>query len=154
MKTTTKHLLLTPNLVIAACIALAFSGCDTLKAIYKAGTTGVSMSASGDPGVVHDDKILIHTEQALAISLDTFNTFLKIERANKTEFDKVSPEIHKFAENIRRNGKGWIKSAEKAHDAYRDNRTSQNYANLVTAYNVLKTAIAESQKYIEKHSGV
>lgn len=138
---------------ILAVIAISFSGCDTLKAIYTAGTTGVSMSASGDPGVVHDDKILVHTEQALAISLDTFDTFLKIERANQAEFDKVSPEIHKFAENIRHNGKNWIKSAEKAHDAYRDNRTDQNYVNLVTAYKTLNVAITEAQKYINKHSG-
>lgn len=138
---------------LLAVFALAFSGCDTLKAVYTAGTTGVSMSASGDPGVVHDDKILIHTEQVLAISLDTFDTFLKIERKNQATFDKVSPEIHRFAENIRKNGKGWIKSAEKAHDAYRNNRTDQNYANLSTAYQTLKVAITEAQKYIEKHGG-
>lgn len=108
------------------------------------------MSVSGNPGVVHDDKILIHTEQALAISLDTFNTFLVIERANRTELDKVSPEIHKFAENIRVNGKNWIKSAEKAHNAYRDNRTDQNYLNLATAYTTLSVAITEAQKYIGK----
>lgn len=145
-----KHII--PAILIALC--LSFQGCDTLKAVYAAGTTGVSMSESGNPGVVHDDKILIHTEQALAIALDTFDTFLKIERANRIEFDKVSPEIHKFAENIRRNGKNWIKSAEHAHDVYRDSRTSQNYANLATAAQTLKVAVTEAQKYIGKHSGV
>lgn len=141
-------------LILTACIPLSLSGCDTIKAVYTAGTTGVSMSASGNPGVVRDDKILIHTEQVLAISLDTFDTFLKIERDNQTQFDKVSPEIHKFAENIRRNGKNWIKSAEKAHDAYQNNRSDKNYVTLATAYSVLQAAIAESQKYIGKHSGV
>lgn len=143
-------LLLIPFLAVT----LAFSGCETTKAIWAAATTGVNLSASGDPGVVHDDQIVVRTEQLLNISLDTFDTFLKIERDNEAGLKKVSPQIHVFAENVRRNGKKWIKSAQAAKNAYRDNRTDQNRANLTTAYKTLQEAIKQSQQYIEKHSGV
>lgn len=142
------------KLALIAVATLALSGCETISATYKAATTGYNLSASGQTGVVNDDHIVVRTEQALNIALDTFNIFLKIERDNQVGLEKVSPEIHKFAENVRRNGKNWIKSAQRAKNVYSQNRTAENHANLITAYKTLKTAIAESQSYINKHSGV
>lgn len=138
---------------VALAVTLAFSGCETITATYKAATTGYNLSASGDTGIVQDDQIVVRTEQALNIALDTFDTFLKIEYDNRAGLEKVSPKIHEWAENVRRNGKDWIKSAQRAKKVYAQNRTAQNHANLVTAYKTLKAGIEESQKYISKHSG-
>lgn len=132
----------------------SFVSCDTLSKVYQASTSGYNLSATGATGVVNDDQIVIRSEQALVIGLDTFNTFLKIERANQEGLSKVSPQIHVFAESIRRNGKGWLKSLEAAHDAYKGNRSAENHATLMTAYKTVQAAITESQKYITKHSGV
>lgn len=141
--------------MILATLALMFcAGCETTKAIYQAATTGYSLSASGETGVVNDDAIVVSTEKALNIALDTFDLFLKVERDNESSLAGVSPGIHSFAEKVRTNGKNWIKSAERAHDAYKNNRTRENHANLLTAYRTLQTAIQESQKYINQHSGV
>lgn len=134
--------------------SLAFSSCEKISAVYKASTTGYNLSASGETGVVDDDQIVIRSEQALVIGLDTFDTFLKIERANQQGLAKVSPQIHIFAEKVRRDGKRWLKSLEAAHDAYKGNRSAQNHATLVTAYKTVQAAITESQQYITKHSGV
>ena len=142
------------TLLLVVTLALPFSGCETISATYKAATTGYNLSASGDTGIVHDDQIVVRTEQALNIALDTFDVFLKLERDNQAGLEKVSPKIHEWAENVRRNGKGWIKSAQTAKNAYKQNRTAKNHANLVTAYKTLKAGIEESQKYISKHSGV
>jgi hypothetical protein len=84
----------------------------------------------------------------LSIALDTFDLFLKIEYQNRDALGKVSPAIHDLAENIRRNGKNWILSAQTAKNAYKTNRTKSNHANLMTAYKTLSSAIAESKKYI------
>jgi hypothetical protein len=135
--------------LFAIALTLQLGGCETTTALWKASTTGVNLSASGDPGIVHDDQILIRSEQALRIALDTFDTFLKVEYDNRELVGKI-PGAHQTAENIRKNGKHWIKSLEKAHDVYRDNRTSQNHANLVTAYKVIQAAIEESKSYIKK----
>lgn len=141
-------------LFAAIFVAVAFTACPSISETYKAATTGYNLSASGDTtGIVNDDAIVVNTEKTLAIALSTFDVFLHLEYDNRAALEKVSPKIHALAENIRRNGKNWIKSAETAKNAYKRNRTAQNYANLTTAYKTLKTAIAESQKYIGQHSG-
>lgn len=140
--------------ILCAVFALALSSCETTTAIWKASTSGYNLSASGSTGIVNDDQIVVRTEQALAIGLDTFDTFLKLERANQQGLEKVSPQIHVFAERIRRDGKKWLKSLEAAHDVYKANRSAENHATLLTAYKTVQSAIVESQKYINKHSGV
>jgi uncharacterized lipoprotein len=140
--------------LILACLALIFcAGCDTIKTTYQAATTGFSLSASAQTGVVNDDVIVVNTEKALAIALDTFDVFLKLEYDNRAALSKL-PQVHAFAENVRRNGKNWIVSARNAKDAYKHNRSALNHANLVTAYKTLKAGIEESRKYINAHSGV
>lgn len=139
------------TLLIVAALALAFNGCETISETYKAATTGYNLSASGQTGVVNDDQIVVRTEQALSIALDTFDLFLKIEHQNKDALKNVSPSIHELAENIRRNGKNWIKSAQTAKNTYKHNRTAENHANLMTAYKTLSSAIEESKKYIGKN---
>jgi len=141
-------------MLAAVAVTMCCAGCDTIKATYQAATSGYNLSASGQTGVVNDDALVVNTEKALAIALDTFDVFLKLEYDNRAVLEKVSPKIHAYAETVRRNGKNWIKSAEAAKDVYKHNRTPENHANLVTAYKTLKTAIAESQKYISQHSGV
>lgn len=141
--------------LILACLTLTFcTGCEAVTATYKAATSGYNLSTSGETGAVNDDAIVVNTEKVLNIALDTFNLFLKLERDNEQSLEKVSPKIHSFAESVRKDGKNWIKSAERAHDVYKANRTAENHANLVTAYKTLQSAIQESQKYITKHSGV
>lgn len=140
-------------MVAAIAVMACCAGCDTLKTTYQAATTGYSLSASGQTGVVNDDAIVVNTEKALAIALDTFDVFLKLEYDNRQALSKV-PKIRSFAEKVRRDGKNWIISAKTAKDAYKHNRSASNYATLVTAYKTLKAGIEESQKYINTHSGV
>lgn len=139
--------------IIFAVVALAFSQMGGCATTWQAVTTGFNLSASGQTGVVNDDKIVVNTEKALSIALGTFDVFLRLEYENRAALSAV-PGVHSFAENVRRNGKRWIKSAEAAKNAYKHNRTELNHANLVTAYKTLKSAIEESHKYIEAHSGV
>jgi len=134
----------TKLLILCACV-VAFSGCETVKTL----TASHSFSASGQTGVVNDDQIVIKSEQALAIALDTFDTFLKAEYDNREIFAKV-PGAHATAENIRRNGKRWIRTLEHAHDAYKGNRNESNHANLLTAYKVVQAAIEEAKQYTAK----
>lgn len=145
----TKSKLIIPNLVIAACICFSFSGCETLKTIYTAGTADINLSASGDTGIVHDDQIVVRTEQALRIALSTFDLFLKLEYDNRDLFSNI-PKAHETAEYVRRNGKQLIFSANTAKNAYKGNRTAQNHANLMSAYRGLKSALDESKKFISK----
>lgn len=151
MLTIPRHILAA---LLAVTLALPFSGCGgKVAAVYKAATTGYNLSASGvdDNQIVNDDVIVVRTEQALYIALDTFDLFLKLEHQNQDALRKVSPRIHELAENIRRNGKDWIKSAQTAKNVYSRSRTAKNHANLTTAYKTLQSAISESKKYIAKN---
>ncbi len=131
--------------LFAIALALALSSCTA----YKAVTTDVNLSASHATGVVHDDQIVIKSEQALSIALDTFNVFLKAEYDNRELFAKI-PGAHQTAENIRKNGKKWLKSLEHAHDAYKGNRNAENHATLLTAYRTVQAAIEEAKSYTAK----
>lgn len=147
MKTKKKFI---ASILLALCL-FNFSGCSTVGKLWSAGTADVNMSASGQTGIVNDDAIVVRSEQALSIGLDAFNTFLKAEFDNRELFAKI-PGAHQTAENIRRNGKRWIKSLEAAHDAYKGNRSAQNHATLITAYKVVQSAIAESKNYVSQAS--
>lgn len=131
-------------LPLLACLVLCTS-CETASVL----TSSHNMSASGQTGVVNDDRIVVSTEQALNIALDTFDQFLKLERENPEMFQRFSGNrAHAWAENIRRNGEKWIDSAEAAKDVYKRSRNSLNHANLVTAYKTLQEAITQSKTYI------
>lgn len=135
--------------ILIACLALSFSGCQTLSKIQSVITADVNMSASGETGIVHDDQIVVRTEQALRIALSTFDLFLKLEHNNRALFSNI-PKAHETAEYIRRNGKQLILSANKAKRAYADNRSPENHANLMSAYKGLKSAIDSSKQFIGK----
>lgn len=160
MKTTIKSTLtgyglafsyMTGVFAMTVCIGFSplLSGCGTVSKIYKAATAEVNMSASGETGVVHDDKIVVNAEKALYIGLDTFNLFLDLEFNNRALFDKI-PGAHATAERIRRDGKNWIESLQRAKNAYKNNRSNLNHANLSTALKTVQAAIAESKFYIAK----
>lgn len=135
--------------ILIACLALSFSGCGTVSKIYKAATAEVNLSASGETGVVHDDQIVVNAEKALKIGLDTFDLFLDLEFHNRALFDKI-PGAHATAERIRRDGKMWIDSLQRAKNAYKNNRSEKNHLTLNTALKTVQAAIAESKFYISK----
>lgn len=94
------------------------------------------------------DPVVVNAERVTAIALDVMDSFLKFEHQNRATLERISPDIHKVAENIRRNGKKWLESARALTVAYKANRSDENKFQLMTAIAVLESAIAESHKYI------
>ncbi len=94
------------------------------------------------------DKTLIAAQIAERTGNDTFDAFVHLDRANEVWLKANAPEIHKYANVIRRNGDAWVNSAIAASKAYAANRTPQGKANLDTALAVLNAAIAQSTQYI------
>ena len=91
---------------------------------------------------------VVNAEKTTAVANDTFDAFVHLERNNEAYLKTVSPQIHNYANIVRRNGVQWLQSARALTIAYENNRTSQNKANLDTALAVLNTAIVQSQQYI------
>lgn len=92
--------------------------------------------------------LIVQAERTQKIALATFDAFLRFEFENRASLERVSPDIHKFAEQIRRDGKKWIESAHLLTQTYKANRTEENKFSLMTGLAVLEAALADSRKYI------
>src|SRR5688572_9560710 len=100
------------------CLTTLFTGCSSIL-----------------PG---NDPVVVNAERTTAIALDTFDTFLKFEYENKESLEKISKDIHKVAETIRKNGKDWLVSARTLTVSYKKNRSPENKFQLMTAIAVLQ----------------
>lgn len=96
----------------------------------------------------NNDPVVVNAERVTAIALDTFDTFLKFEYENRERLEAISKDIHKVAENIRRNGKDWLLTARALTKAYKENRSPEAKFQLMTALAILQSAMSESHKYI------
>lgn len=92
--------------------------------------------------------VVIQAEVATRVGNDTMDAFVHLERDNELFLKGINPQIHNYANVIRRNGITWLKTARAMTEAYKQNRTPENKANLDTALSVLNTAIQQSQNYI------
>ncbi len=98
-----------------------------------------------DPGA---DPVVVRAEQSAQIATDTFDVFLKFEYENSDLLKKITPEFHKAAELIRRNGKGWILTLRNVTKSYKQNRTPENKANVATALATVDRALQEVQTWL------
>lgn len=133
--------------LLAALAFISFAGCA------KDQTSAISTPAAPLPEVSPTpehpaDPIVVNAERTLSTARDTFKFIAREERQNQALFAKVSPSIHSFVENIRRNGVGWLRTAEAMKTAYKQNRTAENKANMLTAISTVSTALAQSKQYL------
>lgn len=132
--------------LFTALALVSFAGCA------KDQTSAISTPAplpEVSPTLEHPaDPIVVNAERTLSAARDTFKFIAHEERQNQALFEKVSPNIHSFVENIRRNGVGWLRTAEAMKTAYKQNRTAENKANMLTAISIVSTSLAQSRQYL------
>lgn len=143
---TKRHL----SLLIVTCLAFSLSSCETIKKVYAAGTVTVSEQTS--------DALIVSAEKATIIGKDAMDTFLRLEFKHREAYARISPKIHEFSIWLREpvtnkdgttdpRGIGILKTARVATKAFKANRTSENEANLRTAYATLQQVIQDTKKY-------
>jgi hypothetical protein len=96
-----------------------------------------------------NDPVVVNAERTTQLAVDVFDTFLQWEYDNRQTLS-ATPEIRKAADFIRSHGPDWLQTARSMTRAYKQNRTPENKVNLETATTVLRTGIAEAQKYLGK----
>lgn len=89
------------------------------------------------------DPVVVYAEASAETAFDVFNSFLKWESQNESALLKVSPQIHATANEIRRNGVGWIKELRTATKAYKESRNGPTRTKLEQAQQFLDMAIQE-----------
>jgi len=123
------------SLVILA-TALAFSpGCNHTQ-LDPAGVY------QGNVGAFNADST-INTAYAL------MDNFLKWEFENRQVF-AGNPEVKKFADHIRANGRQWISSAIALNEAYKLDPTEGNRNALDASLDIIDAALTEATKYMIK----
>lgn len=140
----------TMKLICNVAIALAIIGLTPIPEMALVGckTTGVVSKQEAA------DQILLRSEQTTETAFETFNLFVHLEKNNEAALKIFNPEIHKYAEKVRRNGRAWIQSVLKAHDAFKASRTTENEASLSTYLITLNAGLSEVQKYLDQSKSV
>jgi hypothetical protein len=94
-----------------------------------------------------NDPTLVNAERTTALAYTSFDSFFALER-NQDAFVKANlPQVHKFANDLRRNAPHYLSSARQATEAYRLNRSAENKATLDTLIAVLQNAMAQIGTY-------
>src|SRR5678815_1123915 len=99
-----------------------------------------------------NDPVVVNAERATQLALETFNLIEKTEfevyPALKLSNPTVAAQIRTFTNKVRADSPTWLASARSLTQAYKQNRTAENKANLETAVAVLVSATAEATRYI------
>jgi hypothetical protein len=132
---------------ILAVIVLGFTSCSTTETAL----TSPTVTATPVPVNVNaTDPVVINAEKTLLIARDTFTLYVHLEKDNQAVLAKLSPQFHQYAEILRRNGIKWLRTADATKEAYKNNRTGESKANLVTALATVSEALNQTQQYIHK----
>ncbi|KAF0181383.1 MAG: hypothetical protein FD161_56 [Limisphaerales bacterium] len=116
---------------VLALIVLAASGCSSLQ-----------------PG---SDPVVVNAERTIEMARVTLDAFTRFEFNNRARLDAAAPAVGQAAEKIRRHAPEWFASALRLKAAYKDNRSQDNQANLLTAIAVLQQASAEAAALTAAH---
>jgi hypothetical protein len=130
------------HLILVTLVAVGFCSCAPPP------TGGTSPTATSG------DSVVVTAEKTLRTAKDTFDLFLHLEYDNRAALEKVSPEIHKYADYIRKNAPDWLITANNLKNTYKHNRTAENKATLATALTTIVEAMSQSQKYITQAAKV
>jgi hypothetical protein len=94
-----------------------------------------------------NDPVVVNAERTTQLAVDVFDTFLQWEYSNRQALS-ATPEVRQSADFIRAKGQDWLVTARSMTQAYKQNRTPENKANLETAMAVLRSAIGEARHYL------
>lgn len=90
---------------------------------------GCSFFAKVQPG---HDPVVVNAERAQVLTLEAVDLLLNIEKDNREFLRSIAPGIKEAADNVRARAPGIIDGLGSVTKAYKDNRTLENKANLVT----------------------
>lgn len=96
------------------------------------------------------DPVVVRAEQTQTISKDTLDAFVTYERNNDATLRALNPQIHTYANYVRAHGQQWLRTLQAEKLAYKNNRTGENKANLLTAVAVLQEAVKQIGIYMSQ----
>ena len=122
------------TVTVALVAALALVGCATL-------------SPDADP-------ILVRAEQALEVSFETVDFALLVEYRHREMIAGVLPQAEEMADHLRRVAPDAFRGLDNAITVYRDNRTPDNQATVLTWLAVVESIMRDAQMILAAWGGV
>lgn len=150
------------NKIVGIALSLTWCACAVSIGLGLAVISPVGCQSypwpSGQPSLTTDatDQVILRAEQTAQSARLTFDTLIHLERDNEAMLKEASPQIHEYANKLRRHGLDWVTSLRDATKTFKANRTPENQANISTWIATLSEAINEAQGYIstaKKHIG-
>jgi len=130
---------------VILCVALTFAGCSSGclagKGQYDPNTGVYNAEAMADT-------LVVTAQNTRKIAADVFDGLMTIEAHNEETLKAVSPEIHKAAEEVRRNGKAWLGELTAAITDYQKERSATNGNKLKAALKLVDDALLSASKHL------
>lgn len=126
---------------LLAPVELSFTGCKSTNEVV---TTSQETA----------DQVILRAEQTAETAKTTLNLFVHVERDNEVALRQINPQIHVFAEKVRRNGIAWIQSLRESTKTFKASRTPENQASLQTWLDTLNSALRQANQYLQQSKTV
>lgn len=93
---------------------------------------------------------VVSAEKTLRVAKDTIDLFLHLEYDNQALVKDKFPEVHAFAEKLRKTAPDLLISANNIKNTYKHNRTPENAASLQTVLSTLQETATQAQQFTNK----
>jgi hypothetical protein len=111
--------------------------------------TGCHTQLSGT-GVYGTDTAAYDMDLAISTSKNVIESFLTWEKANRPLLSTKYPDIRVYADKLRAEAPGWLKSAVAVRDSYATTHSQTDKTAFDAAMSVLDQAVTQAQTYLAK----
>lgn len=125
--------------ITALCLCILPIGC---------GYTGGNVLTTN---ITPNESVVVKAEQTLRISKDTFDILLRLEYENRKTVLNTLPQVHTYAEYLRKNAPTWLTTANDLKNQYKSGHG--NLQALLTALATLTDNTNQSKVYINQIKG-
>src|SRR4029077_6823441 len=108
-----------------------------------------ALAACANPTLT-GDPVVINAEKTLRIAKDTLDLFVKLEYDNRAMVIAKFPEVHAFAEKVRREAPAILRTANDAKNAYKYHHAGATAGQVWAAVGIVSELAAQAQRYIAK----
>lgn len=116
--------------------------CLAALAMGAFGTVGCQINPKAD-------KVAVSAEISTQVGWDVMDTFVHLEYDHRAELKQwFGPGVHQAANEVRKYGRKAVSDALDLIDAYENNRTAENKANLATALAVVQKLANKAGSYV------
>jgi hypothetical protein len=134
------------------CLFSGCGGCVAGRGTYSP-PTGTNTTGTYDTNALAD-VVVVTAENTRTSALEVFRALMEFEKNHDAALRALNPGIHTFAEQVRRESKGWLDDLSAARTAYQIARTPENASKLRSAWAMVDSMLSSAAKHLAAASTV